>query len=109
MVEGLDSSVESRYEILRDGDFLREYTRVREVVNLLEANLRKGNGSKTRSTLVGLGIKVDELDTEGIIAGYLEGLNQERLNRIRLGGKVNPKEEKFGIYYSYLTMICRVL
>jgi len=110
MIEGLDISVENRYEILRDEDFLREYGPARRVVELLETSLSNGNCARTRSALAELGIKVDELDTEGSVRAYLDGLNQERLIRERLGpGKVNPKEEKFRIYYGKLALMCRVL
>ena len=49
MVEGLDISVEDKYGLLKEGDFLREYGPAGRVVVLLERNLRNGNGARTRA------------------------------------------------------------
>ncbi|GEM_PF-5151241 len=117
MVEGLDLSVESRYELLRGKyvllrypAFLEEYGPAWRVVELLERNLSNGNRERTRRGLAELGVKVDGLDDGAIISAYLYGLNRERLTRARLGPKrVNPKEQKFKIHYGSMAIMCREL
>ena len=110
MVEGLDISVEDRYGILRDESFLRDYGPAGRVVERLESNLKNGNRERTKRSLAELGIKVDSLDDKAIISAYLEGLNQERLTRMRVGSEnVNPKTEKFRTHYGTMALMCRVL
>ena len=95
MVEGLDVTIEDKYLILRDADFLREYGPAASVARLLESNLNKGNSVRTRRDLEDLGIKVAELEVVGSVKEYLE--------RLRQG------DEAVRAHYGALARICRKL
>jgi hypothetical protein len=75
MVEGLDSSVTDKYEVLRDGAFLREFGPVKEVVQEM-INKIGNDGEKLRKSLADLGIKVTQSDYDSGIQQYLERLQQ---------------------------------
>jgi len=57
MVEGLELTVERRYGILRDRDFVEQYKDVVRVAKILDTSIRNGNSGNVLGAFKRLGVR----------------------------------------------------